>query len=105
MGAVSGDSSHVSGEGEASGWISLWMCLNTSNELPRYFLRPSPSFGNVVTCEENSRYQLLGFRSTDLADENRGSVVPDYGSGGYYSEEMSDVQFPLLSVVLQCQHV
>lgn len=75
MGAVSGDSSHVSGEEEESGWISLWMCLNTSNELPHFFLCPSPSFGNIFGYNENSRYRLLGFQATDLtADERIGGT-------------------------------
>lgn len=38
VGAVSGDSSHVSGEQEESGWTSFWMCLNNSNELALPFI-------------------------------------------------------------------
>lgn len=38
VGAVSGDSSHVSGEQEESGWTSFWMCLDNSNELPVPFI-------------------------------------------------------------------
>lgn len=38
VGAVSGDSSHVSGEQEESGWTSFWMGLNDSNELPLPFI-------------------------------------------------------------------
>lgn len=78
MGAVSGDSSHVSGEGEESGWASPWLCLNTSNELPRLFLCPSSSSGNMFIFERKqqiSAARLLAHSFQHITDANGELVV------------------------------